>query len=192
MYGFYKNYISLNLKDYSGIGIDLEITKLLFAFFIGMIAATIVINYNRASTSLVIKKLLRHEALTEESAKTLSELSANLFGVKMLLKSNGRIKRIIKRVGQQEYTYEEYMSRKKKKDKGVDSNCFKEEKIDFISARFYISEDRITEANGIVDRSETSVINTVLFCILITAVFICLVFLMPEILNLINNALVNK
>lgn len=194
---FYENYISINLKDYSNIGIDLEITKVLFAFFIAIIVATIVINYNRACTALVIKRLLRREALNTESAKTLSELSATALGVKMLLKSNGRIKRIIKRVGETEYTYEEYLAlgKKRKKNKGEntpETSVKSEEKIDFSTARFYLNSERLDEAKGIVERDRSSIINTVLLCLLVTAVFVCLVLLMPELLNLLNGALASK
>ena len=189
--------MTINLKDYTNIGIDLEITKLLFAFFIGIIVATVVINYNRACTALVIKRLLRREALSQESARTLTELSVATLGVKMLLRSNGRIKRIIKRVGEKEYTYEEYMAlgRKRKKNKGEgtpETSAKAEEKIDFSTARFYLSEERLDEAKGIVERDRSSVLNTVLLCILVTAVFVCLVLVMPELLNLINGALASK
>jgi len=55
-YYFYEEYFSVNLKDYPNIGIDLEISKLLFYFCIGVMIAAIVLNYKRACTVSLIKK----------------------------------------------------------------------------------------------------------------------------------------
>ena len=180
LYEFYHKYLSINLKDYSNIGIDLEISKILFCFLVGLIIATVIVNYRRASMILIIKKLLRHEVFSEDSAKSLSELDANSLGVRLSLTSDKRTMSMVKRAGEKQYTYEEYSALIKSKD-------FKEEKIDFEEAKFYLDKTSLEDAKKVVDVPAPSVINTLLFCILLIAVYICLILLIPEILNLINN-----
>lgn len=62
---FYEKYFLLNLKDYPGIGIDLEINKLLLFLVIGTIIALIFVGFRRAGVALVIKSILRREAKDE-------------------------------------------------------------------------------------------------------------------------------
>ncbi len=180
LYEFYHKYLSINLNDYSNIGIDLEISKILFCFLVGLIIATVIVNYRRASMILIIKKLLRHEVFSEDSAKSLPELDANSLGVRLSLTSDKRTMSMVKRAGEKQYTYEEYSALIKSKD-------FKEEKIDFEEAKFYLDETSLEDAKKVVDVPAPSVINTLLFCVLLIAVYICLILLIPEILNLINN-----
>ena len=176
----FRDFFSVNLKDYPNIGIDLEITKVLFCFTIGLIVTTIVVSYIRLQTNTLIKKLLRHEATEEENAKSLEKLGMNSFGASVAFLSKGRLSKIVYFKGQKEYTYEEYTELIKSKD-------FKEEKIDFKTAEFYIKPDKIEEAKKIIDVPTTSVLSLVLLCILIIAVFTCLMLIMPELLSFINS-----
>ena len=180
LYEFYNKYLSINLNDYSNIGIDLEISKILFCFLVGLIIATVIINYRRACMILIIKKLLRHEIVSEENAKTLSELDINSFGARLSLSSDKRLMSMVKRAGEKQYTYEEYSELIKSKN-------FKEEKIDFDEAKFYLNEDALDDAKKIVDVPAPSIINTILFYVLLVAIYICIILLIPEVLNLINN-----
>ena len=176
----FRDFFSVNLKDYPNIGIDLEITKVLFCFTVGLIVTTVVVNYIRLQTNTLIKKLLRHEATEEENAKSLEKLGMNPFGAKVAFLSKGRISKIVYFKGQKEYTYEEYIELLKSKD-------FKEEKIDFKTAEFYIKPDKIDEAKKIIDVPTTSVLSIILLCVLIVAIFTCLMLIMPEILSFINS-----
>ena len=176
----FREFFSVNLKDYPNIGIDLQITKVLFCFTIGLIVTTIVVNYIRISVNTLIKKLLRYDATTEDNAKNLEKLGMKPFEAKVAFLSKGRVAKVVYFKGQKEYTYEEYTELLKSKD-------FKEEKIDFKTAEFYIKPDKIDEAKKIIDVPTTSVISMILLCILIIAVFACLMLVMPELLTLINS-----
>ena len=178
---FYQKYLLINLKDYDNIGIDLEITKVLLAFVIALLFTVVAINLIRASMHALIKKLIRREAFSEDSALTLSELELDKFRIRMLLKSSGQLSKIVSRAGEKKYTYEEYVALSKEKG-------FKDT-IDFKEARFYISEDGRDRATHIYEENEVSVLQTVLLCVLIVAVFVCIMLLMPSILTLINNLL---
>ena len=178
---FYEKYFLLNLKDYPNIGIDLEINKILLFLVIGAVIALVLVGIRRTAISLVVKGLLRREAKDEESAKTLNELRANKLAVRMLLcASGGRLSKIITRVGAPKYTYEEYVALTKKRG-------YKEEKIDFTTAKFYIPTDKADEAKSIYDKSESPMFHTVLSCVLLVALYVCLLFGMPGILDFINS-----
>ena len=177
---FLREYFSVNLKDYQNIGIDLEITKVLFCFTLGLIVATVVISYIKLQTNTLIKKLIRYEATEENNAKSLEKLGMKPFGARMAFLSKGRISKIIYYKGQKEYTYEEYTELMK-------SKSFKEEKIDFETAEFYIKPDMLDDAKKIIDVPTSSSLSIVLLCILIIAIFACLMLMMPEILSFINS-----
>ena len=177
-----KKYFSINLNDYQNIGIDLEINKLLLAFTVGVIIAALAINFNQTGINLVVKRLLRKNALGVDSAITLGEMRIDGWRTRLLLSSSDRLKKLVGRVGEREYTYEEFVRLNKEKK-------YKEEKIDFATARFYLREEGIGRSRHIVEVGHTSMLNTVLFSILIFAIYVCISLLMPEILTVINNML---
>ena len=178
---FYQKYFLINLKDYSNIGIDLEITKVLFAFLIALICTTVAINFIKSSIRTLIKQLIRREAFSEDSALTLAELGLNVFKIRTVIQSSGRLSKIIARVGEVNYTYEEYTELLKNKD-------FKDE-INFDDAKFYIRENGRDSATRIYEENDSSVLQTVLLCLLMVAIFVCIMLLMPTILTGINNLL---
>ena len=181
---FYEKYFLLNLEDYPNFGISLEINKVMFFLVIGIIVAAFVINYNRNCAQQLVSKLMRHSAFDSDNAKTLGEMRITSFWTKHLLSSSARIKGIIKRSGEKIYTYDEYIAATKEKG-------YKEEKIDFETARFYIPEDKRDEATHIHEMKDTTLIGTILFALLMLALCVCLMFLMPEILPFLNNLLEN-
>ncbi len=176
---FYEKYFLINLRDYPNLGINFEINKILLFLAIGVILAAAAVNYRRAGTALVLKGLLRHGAKDEESAKSLADMKITSLGARMSLNGAGRLANIVKRVGAQSYTYEEYKALTKKRG-------YKEEKTDFATAKFYIAEDKLDEAKRIFERSDSSVIHTVLFCVFIVSIYICLLFAMPGLLEFFN------
>ena len=112
---FYYDYILLNLEDY-GFGVDLEICKALFVVLIGVCFAMVMINYNRANIHLVLKQLIRHDAYGEENAKTLRQLGlCDKCAVKYSLCREGQLTKLVRRVGEEKLTYEEYIAKEKEK-----------------------------------------------------------------------------
>ena len=193
---FYEKYFLINLKDYPNIGIDLEINKILLYVLIGAMLAVVMLGYRKAGIARVIKSLLRHEAKDEGSAKTLDELKINTLCARVaLISAEGRIAKVIRRVGAHQYTYEEYIAaikKKKGKTKGEDteknkqSNPLAAEKINFSTAKFYICEEKTEEATRIYDRTESPVLHTILTCVLLLSLYTCLLFAMPGLLDVIN------
>ena len=182
LYTFSLIYIDLNLKSYGNINIDFRINQFLFIMMLVIVVASISINYNRWVIITTVKKLIRHGAVDEESAKTLSELGISSRGIKRALEKGGQLTRIVRRAGEYSMSYEEYV-------KLLRSKSYKEEKVDFNETRFHIRKDSLESAKIFSLKSDITVLNTALMCVLIFAIFMCFILLMPEILGIINNLL---
>ena len=176
----FKKSMTLNLKDYSNIGIDFPIGYFLLFVFAAFIIATVAINLRRSTLHSVTSKLLRHEAISEENAKNLKSLGFTKSTVKTVLSSGGQFKTIFALKGAPEYSYEEYT-------KMIKERGYKEAKIDYDNAEIYIKEESIAAAKGITEAGAPTALTTVLFCLLILACYICLTLLLPEILNFLNS-----
>ena len=185
IYDFYIRYISLNLKDYPSIGIDLDINSLLIVVMIGLIVGTVFINRKRALMALTVGRLLRKEAVGEENAKTLSSLGIDTKSVRKMLSSGGQIKSLVKIAGEEKITYEEYI--KLSKNKG-----YKGESVCFDSAELYLDPATLDTSKKLISSRSYTPLNTVLFCILIFSAFVCLMLAMPEILSLIDTFLAGQ
>ncbi len=185
MFRIFSRAFNINLKDYKNIGIDLEISKILLCFAVLLILVTLFMSLKRNVMVSVIKRLHRLEAFNENEAKTLTELKFTgfyAFICRGLIRGSGRLKRLISRAGEKKYTYNQYIKLSRKEKKEYD-------KIDFSTARFYLKDKNSADTKNLLDSKTSSLVHTLLFCLLIVSVYICLVFLMPEILNLINSML---
>ena len=178
----YEKYFLINLKDYPNIGINLEINVFVLAFTVGIVIASLLINYHRNYTYVAIKRFLRYGALDENNAKTLKELGINTASVRLALSHSGQLSKMIRRVGEPLYTYEEYVKNMRSRNKG-------EKKINFITAKFYLDEEHLDRARHIAEAEAPSLIKSILFAVMLFAIGICLFFLMPDILTGINNML---
>jgi hypothetical protein len=178
MLNFYKKYFLLNLKDYPNIDVDFPITLALFIFFIGLMAVSVTVNFRRSKIELMVRQLKRHNAESEESAKTLKELRLDNIIFKLLLAREGQLTKLVKRVGEKNYSYEEYMALSRKE---------RNEKINFENAKFYLREEGMERSNKIIESHSPTLLNTILLCVFILAIFVCLSLVMPSIMNLIDN-----
>ena len=181
-YLFLRQYFSINLNDYTNIGIDFEIVKILFCFTVALIVTTVVVNIVKLQINTLIKKLIRYEATDEENAKSLEKIGMKPICARIAFLAKSRISKIVFYKGQKEYSYEEYTELLKSKD-------FKEEKIDFENSEFYIKSEKLDDAKRIIDVPATSVLSLVLLCVLIIAIFACIMLIMPGLLSFINNML---
>ena len=170
----------INLNEYPNIKIDFQINVFLLIVAIAIAVCSVVITFYRSSLQQIIKQLTRLGAKNEDSARTLAELGLekSVF-IKMALSREGRLTRMIGRVGEVKYTYEEYEELSRKKG-------FKHEKIDFNTAKFYIREEKADDAKNIVENYGTSMLRTALYCVMIFAFYVCIALLMPEILSWVD------
>ncbi len=184
MDNFFFDFFLLNLKDYVYIGVDFYINLVLLAIVLALCASCFVINHGRSTMQTVIKQLARHGATSEDSAKTLGELGlADSAAIKRALSGSGRLMKLVGRVGEKVYTYEEYTELSRKKG-GIPK-----EAIDFSQAQFYIRPGEDKRAKFIIDSYGTSTLRAILYCVLFLAVYSCIALCMPEILTFINNFL---
>ena len=199
----YTKYFSVNLKDYSNIGINFEINKFLLLIALGLCVACIFINYYQGNISLLLKKLSRLEAFSEEKSKTLKELGLQNHNPtkRLILRDSGVIKKVVCIVGRKRLTYEEYIAAEKQKNKtkkrlvskSDDENCSEnqnqpktDEIIDFSKARIYIIPEMRDYAEHSL-KNGASPVRAALYCVMIFAFFAILIVSMPSILSLINS-----
>lgn len=185
MYEFYKKFFLLNLKDYPSIGIDLPITIILFSFTLIFMGVTIIVNYRRAKIELILRQLKRHNATNEESAVTLKSLKLNNAIYRRMLSVDGQMTKLVARAGEIKYTYEEYIAMTKKRGG-------KTEKTDFDKASFYIRNPDDQRTIKILENGAPTILNTILVCILILAIFVCLAFSLPGLLDVLNDFIASK
>jgi hypothetical protein len=178
---YFESFFLLNLKDYANIRIDFYINIFLLFAFVALGAAFFYINYYRGCMALTVKQLIRHGAESEKTAKTLSELGIKGHkGVMSLLKRDGQLTKVVSRVGATKYTYEEYVRLEKEKK-------LVREKIDFSSARFYLNESEKKRAQNIYENYSSSVVRTVLMCVMLLVIYFCLSLAMPETVRIVDN-----
>ena len=177
MFDYLKKCFSVNLNDYTYIKYDLEINKAVVIAVIALMIGIIFMNLYRSNIRLITLQLTRHSADTEENAKTLSELGlGDSKVIKSLLSKKGMLTKIITRVGEKTYSYEEYIILSDDEKKKIFD-------IDFEAAKFYIKEENKAQADGIIEKYNASTLRTVITCVFIGIVGLCVIFAMPEILN---------
>ena len=176
-----RDLITLNAKDYLSVSTDIYINIIMLIIASALSIACFFINYHKTYTVNMIKQLLRREATSEESAKTLFDLHLERSaGLRLALTRKGQLTGIVCRAGYVEPTYDEYISLSKEKK-------LKKEKIDFTKARFFIPKENVDRAKLIKEKENPTILRTALVCVFIFAVTVCLMLLMPEILNFISN-----
>lgn len=178
---FLKELFTLNVNDYITDGPDMKINLFMLAITLGICLGTVIMGIYKHYTVLILKQLIRHEAKDDDGAKTLAELRLSDKRIlKYFLSHKGQLTDMVGRVGEKVYTYEELTALQKQKG-------YKEEKIDFSEARFFIRPDKSDRASHVYESDNTSFLRIVLFCVLFIAVYVCLALLMPSILKLINS-----
>lgn len=175
-----RDIIFLNARDYLDTVSSIPINIIVLIIALTLCISSFFINYHKTYTVRIIRAILRKGATGENDAKTLAELHLDDSpSIKRALSRSGQLTRLVKRAGYVEPTYEEYKARMKEKKK--------DEKIDFATARFFIPEESLDRAKLIKEKENPTVLRTLLVCILIIALSVCLMMLMPSILTLISN-----
>ena len=179
-----KEFFFLNLNDYSNIEISFPIGIFLILITVALCVFAFLYAYRRIIIVGVLKQLLRHDATNEENAKTLSKLHVHdgFLLKNMLSKTSGQLKSIVCRKGETKMTYEQYLILSKAKG-------YKEEKIDFSCAEFYINPEKLDDAKKIVESESPSMIKPLLMSILLLVLLLCVSLTLPQLLDYINNSI---
>ncbi len=181
--GIFKEFFFLNFKDYENIKINFPIGMILIALTLAISAAAFIITYHKIYISTLLKRLIRFGATDESGAKTLSDLGlSNIGALRSSLSRSGQLTFMVKRRGAEDITYEEYTTRIKTKG-------YKEEKINFETAEFYIAPDKLDRAKKTVETDSTSWLRPIILSAVLVALLIVFAIFAPEILSLLNNYL---
>ena len=183
MFSDIKELLSLNLKDYENIGVDFEINKFLLFLAIGLCAASFVINYRRSLIIDTVKQLFRHNATGEENAKTLTELGLmSSSGIRKAVVSDSQLRKMIRVVGEVNPTYDEYLASTKRGGKKLPET-------DITTARIYIPDESLERAKFVYNTYSTSLLKTILLCVFIIAVTVCLILVSPSVITTVDSIL---
>ncbi len=177
---YIKSFFTLNLKDYTEAKLDFPIGAVLLLSLIAISLALFVITYRKRYTVAMVRALIRNKAFNPAGAKTLSQLklSGNR-GLERALSRSGQLTYIVKRFGEEKLDYEEYIKRSKEKG-------YKDEAIDFSSAKFYINADELDRARSLVDKTNTSWwLPSVCSAVLLVILILAFIFL-PDLLALLK------
>ena len=177
---FLNDFLLINVKDYFSDTLDFYINIFLLSVAVGLCIAAFCITVHKRYTALILKQLIRHKAYSEDGARTLAELHIkSSFFLRAALSRRGQLTDMVRRTDASEYTYEELVKLQREKK-------YKEEKIDFNTARFFIAEEKIGRAEKITAYPPPTYITTALGCVFILALFVCIALFMPEILSFIS------
>ena len=177
----FLKYAFLNFKDYKNLGYNFPIGFILIFLAIAFPIIVFLINKKKNAITFTVKQLIRHEAISEESAKTLSALRlSKLKNVKKMLICGGQLASMIKIVGYQKPSYEEYLKTKKERDS---------QKINFDEIMIYLSEENKERAETIAESEITPIWKPILISLAGVAIIAILFIFMPEILSILNNSL---
>ncbi len=170
----YYDYFLCNLKSY--VGVDFPIVRVLFYLTLGLVAATFLVYYKNRCIFFALKRLYKHKCLDPESAQTVEELHLTKHrAILYMLKNQSMLSHYVRRVGEEEYTYETYLENKKAPLP----------KVDFESARFYLDQNYLPRAKSIVERGEEPISKPILSSTFFLVVFMILLFVMPSVLSLL-------
>ena len=189
---FLKNdtyYINLDLgaSDYKSIMI------VIIAFFIGILMALISTVFNKRVLGGLVRTILRAEALSPESAKTLEELGV---GRSLLLRravqKSVSLRRVVRCAEEEAFLAEQEQKRQEHealREKDRHAKKFREVlyRHNPDSDRYYIPEEMKYMADTKFEAKGNSVLGLVLLILLVCAVFVNIAIFLPAILQLADN-----
>ena len=173
---YIKQLFFLNLYDYEHIKFRFPIGMIVTFMAVVLCLGAFYITYRRRYTYALYGQLIRHSAISPDSAKTLKELHLlDYKAVKRALSRSGQLSFAVKRVNEEKPTYEEARKR-----------GFKYKKIDFETERFYINPD----AANIVRKAEGAPTpawwKPALASLAILIVFSIILICLPDLLEVID------
>ena len=180
---FFDKYFDINLSDYPAFGFDFNISLLLFGIFAGICAAIVVVTMRKCASTAALRQLLRHEAIGEGEAKSLSEIGlAENKSASRAFSRDKMLRRYVKLVGEAQISYEEYMAMSKAERQSYD----KGREIDPMESRFFIPEESADRALLAVQSDTSSPFTAALLCLVMLAAFVGFSMAMPSILSFLE------
>lgn len=175
-------YLFLNFKDYKNLGFNFPIGLILVFFAVAFPLAVLFINSKKNTITFAVRQLVRHEAFDESSAKSLSSLRLSQSkSFKKMLVSGGELSSMIKIVGYEKPSYEDYVKLKKENKNP--------EKINFDEIKIYLKSESKEKAYTIAEAEITPIWKPILIIASGILILALLFIFMPEILDFLNKSL---
>lgn len=187
-------YFSVKTGQYQHIQINsgsfLSLQIIVIGIFIGIILSTVFITYDKRKLGGFVRHVISEGCLSPEKAKTLSELGCfKDVAVRSNIKRGGVLSRVVRCVERDKFIADMEIMRQKYIEKnGSDKGfCELEYQIDFETAHFYIPDEEHYQAEIRFDQKGTGWRSILLVTVVsvISASIVC--FLLPEILQLVDN-----
>ena len=192
---FYETYYG-NSVYYPHLNMDtsdmIMVKNLILGIFIGLSIAAFGAVYNKRILGGFVRKLLRNECLSPESAKTFSELEATRsYAIKNAVRKNVNLRRVVRCVEEEQFLEEQRKLREEYEEKRKENKSlpkFREEKfeIDVENDHFYIPEDMKYMADVKFESKGTTWLGAIIFVIIMAIAFVALIVYLPQIFELID------
>ena len=197
---FYDAYFNMG-EGYANLGTEanplITVGTVVFGLYIGIVIACIVMFYNRQIVGSAIRRMLEMKIHTREDAKTISELGyVKNFLIRSLFRDSGSLRRVIKCVEEEDFYAEQNQSRaeyEKKREEGEKLPKFRDEiyRVDIDNDHFYIPEELEIEALTKFNKKGSSWVSMIIWIVVISIVFVLLLFFLPWFLGQLDSALGN-
>ena len=196
---FYQKILMLNIADYENLTLDLNINIVILALGIGIAIAVAASGVFRSTIFTLIKQLTRHEASSPATAKTLSSMSLTDKRFIRALKSLSQVKAMVAYVGEPaEIKNKKYHSKNALTEEAIEPQESENEngkekidseavEIDSENTLFYLRESGADRAKKVLERYDASFIGSIIFASVILVIAVCVMFLVPSILELLNS-----
>lgn len=194
---FYDTYFN-SAEVYENLNMEagdiLSVRLIILGLCIGIAISGFAMVFNKRVLGAFVRKLLKDECLSSESAKTLDELG---YSDKMLIhwavKKSTSLRRVVKCREQEQFNTElkqkrEEYQQKKAEDSSLPSFKDTEYKIDSSSDRFFIPEELKYTADIKFDKKGTSWFGAIMLVFIMAIAFVAMSIALPYVLELINDA----
>ena len=191
---FNEKYFSPQYGEYEHFTVEasslVSFRNIVFAFFIGINIAAIMAIFDKRVLGDFARKLIREEALSPETAMTLSELGYyKNTAIRSSLRSGYTLRRVVRCVEEEQYNAA--LKQKRLEFEASGGKKFREVpfKVDFETAHFYIPDELKYTAEIKFNKKGTNWLTFAGVFVGSVAVMFLTFWLYPDILQLIDNFL---
>ena len=169
-----------------------SIRTLLICFWVGIVLAAALAIFNKRVLGDFVRALLREEALSGETAKTLAELGfLRSTVIRQSLRSGVTLRRVVRCREEEEYLREMERKRaeheeKRKSDPSLPKFKAKEFRVNVDEHHFYIPEELKYTADVKFEQKGSSWLGAVVFLVVLIVAMVILLLAMPTILSFLD------
>ena len=191
---FKEKYFTGNIGTYEnfsfGTGSLISLRVIVFGLVIGIVIATVLTIIERRYLGNLVRKLISQDCLSNEKAKTLSELGCpGNYLYRSALRGGHVFGRLILQHEEPKPPTEEKAEEAETEEKEEPPKPPRPAKLDFTTARFYIPEEKRYEAEARFERKGSNWLVGALTVIGSLFLIAGLLFIVPELLRFLDNFL---